>query len=423
MPAPGYTVKAAERVGQWLLRLVWFGVVPALLAALTLRRGLPAPHATGPEVLLSLSELALRHPIEAYVLAFLAFASLLRYWRFYLPLGYCLAQLPLELAARASRAALPELESAQRLLQRLERTKTGRPELQGPLEELERALEGVDVTRLREARKQLEAHASRELGRRDLVEAAWFLGGLAVAAAAALLLRAELFQNYSVLSSSMLPTFERGDQITADRRAYRKNEAPARGDVVIFQQNSEQDIVKRIIGLPGDEIRMRGGFPIINGWEVPHCSAGRYVYWGGGLSADGQLFVEFLEGKAYLTLHVPPARAFATHTVKPGELFVLGDNRNSSLDSRNWKNGEPSGLPLSAVVGQVGRILASPKRNAELDAASLFTRVDDLHLNADGLDTRELERQVQACLKAMPANTRPPSRSASSQLSQVVTAP
>lgn len=363
-----------ERAGQWLLRLVWFGVVPALLAALALRYGLPAPHATGPSLLLSASELALRHPVEAYVLAFLVFTSLLRYWRFYLPFGYCLAHLPFAVAAGASRRDLPQLE-----------------------------------------------RAARRVGERPWLETARFVAGLGLAAAAALLLRAELFQNYSVLSSSMLPTFERGDQITANRRAFRAA-IPARGDVVIFQQNAEQDVVKRVIGLPGDEVRMRGGFPIINGWEVPHCSAGRYVYWGGGLSADGQLFVEFLEGKAYLTLHVPPARAFASYVVKPGEVFVLGDNRNSSLDSRNWKNGEPSGLPLSSIVGQVGRILASPKRNAELDPASLFTKVDDLHLNADNLDIRELTRQVQACLKQMPKETRPPARSTTT-LSQVVSAP
>jgi signal peptidase I len=416
----------ASSAAQWLLRAIWFVLVPGLLAALWLRHALPAPHAAGPSALLTLAEVSQRHPVEAFVVAFLGFVILLRYWRFYLPFGYCLAHLPLSLAARAPRAALPELEAAVRLSRSLARAEDSKnSELREALAELAAATQAIDLPRLRRARRTVEARATRALSRRAWLETAGFIGGLGVAAALALLLRGEWLQNYSVLSSSMLPTFERGDQITADRRAYRGavSGLPARGDVVIFQQSAAHDVVKRVIGLPGDEIKMRGGFPIINGWEVPHCSAGRYVYWGGGVSVDGQLFVEYLNGKAYLTLHVPPARSFASYVVKPGEVFVLGDNRNASLDSRNWRNGEPGGLPLSAVVGQVGRILASPQRNAELDPASLFSRVDNLSLNADNLDTRELQRQVQACVKAMPEQTSPPPRKSLAEVSQVVTSP
>jgi signal peptidase I len=418
----------ATRLAQALLRFNWFGAIPALLAGLWLRHGLPAPHASGPPALLALAELALRHPVPAYVLAFLLFAALFRYWRFYLPWGYCLAHLPPTLAVAMPRSALAELERAAQFRRQL--TRKGEPLKvldQAVVLQLDAAFQAGDLPALRRARAALETRAAVALHRRARLEMASFALALAVAAGAALLLRHELVQNYWVLSSSMLPTLERGDQLTANRRAYLPKNGvaslPSRGEVVIFHQEGAQDIVKRVIGLPGDEIRMHGGFPIINGWEVPHCQAGRYVYWGGEISADGQLFVEFLEDKTYLTLHVPPARSFGSYVVKPGEVFVLGDNRNSSLDSRNWRNGEASGLPLSALAGRVDRILLSPKRNGELDLASALSRLDDLHLNADGLNTVELRRQVQACVAARPEVTRPPAASATKQLSQMVGSP
>jgi len=369
----------ATRLGQALLRALWFGAIPALLAGLWLRRCVPA--ASGGEgTLARLLDAADRFPIPTFVIAFLVFAALIRYWRFYLPWGYCLADVPPERAASVPRRQLAELEGRQ----------------------------------------------DRSKPKRAWLEALSLAVMLAAAAAAALLLRERALQTYSVLSSSMLPSFEKGDELAANRRAYEGNggatSLPARGDVVIFHHASAQDVVKRVIGLPGDEIRMHGGFPIINGWEVPHCDVGRYVYSKGELAADGRIFAEFLAGKTYLTLHVPPARPFQSYVVKPGEVFVLGDNRNSSLDSRNWNADEPSGLAVSTIVGRVDRFVFSRLRSGEIDYGSLLAPLA-LQLNADGLDTTELAQKLEACLKSKPADSEPPAPGAVAPLSRARTSP
>jgi signal peptidase I len=366
----------ATALGQTLLRVVWFGVIPALLAALWLQYCLPP--ATGADgTIARLLAAADRFPIPTFVILFLVFAGLLRYWRYYLPWGYCLARLAPAEAATVSRAELVEL---------------------------------VGKTTTKPKRAWLEL----------LLLGAW----LALAAGAALLLRDTALQSYSVLSGSMLPSFAQGDELSTNRRAYAGASAglPARGDVVIFRHDTMQEVVKRVIALPGDEVRMHGGFPIINGWEVPHCDVGRYVHLRDGVKIDGRVFVEFLAGSAYLTLHVPPARPFESYLVKPGEVFVLGDNRNSSLDSRNWKDSAPSGLPVSAIVGRVERIVLRRKRSGEIDHASLLSELG-LHMNADGFDMAEARRKLDACIVSAPPDTRPPAAPKPAASSSIGAAP
>lgn len=311
-----------------------------------------------------------RYPIPTFVLAFVIFATLIRYFRFYLPWGYCLALLPPEEAAKHPRASLSELEK------RAEKPKTG------------------------------------------WVEAASWVALLGAAAGAALLLRQHLLQSYSVRSSSMLPSFELGDELALSRKAYSNGRLPARGEVVVFHHDGQQDVVKRVIGLPGDEIRMHGGFPIINGWEAPHCDVGRYVHIQGEAQVDGRIFVEFLAGKAYLTLHVPPARPFESYVVKAGEVFVLGDNRNQSLDSRNWIDDQPSGIALTSLVGRVERFVLGRKRSGELDYASLLSPLA-FQWNADGMDMSDAQRKLSECLKGRPENTEPPRPAAAAPLSRL----
>ncbi len=352
--------KWATLAGQALLRVTWFGVIPALLAAWWLQHCVP-PASGGAGGIARLLDFADRFPIPTFVVMFLSFAGMLRYWRFYLPWGYCLAELPLEVAARAPRAELADLER-----------KPAKP-------------------------------------KRPWIDALSLVAMLGVAAAAALALRESTFQSYSVLSSSMLPSFELGDELAANRRAFsaKGGVLPARGDVVVFHHDAGKDVVKRVIGLPGDEIRMHGGFPIINGWEAPHCDVGRYVHLRDGVKVDGRVFVEFLGGAAYLTLHVPPARPFDSYVVKPGEVFVLGDNRNSSLDSRYWKNDGPSGLQISTIVGRVDRLVLSRTRSGAIDYESMFSPLG-LQMNADGFDMTDAQRQLSECLSSAPESTLPP---------------
>jgi hypothetical protein len=87
-------------------------------------------------------------------------------------------------------------------------------------------------------------------------------------------------------------------------------------------------------------------------------------------------------------------------------VFVIGDDRNQSRDSRSWADGKPKGLPLSDVEGRVERslVLALPDRRPHY---RVF-RNSSLTLDLPGLDTRDLEAGIQRCLSSAPKQTEPP---------------
>lgn len=126
---------------------------------------------------------------------------------------------------------------------------------------------------------------------------------------------------------SMRPTLQDGEYILINKLAYTLGE-PMRGDIVVFvfPVNPEEDLIKRIIGLPGDTITIQDGALRINGVIVnePYISAAP-IYNG-------------------------------TWQVSEGELFVLGDNRNDSRDSHQWGL-----LPIENVIGRAVLIYWPPE--------------------------------------------------------------
>ncbi len=106
---------------------------------------------------------------------------------------------------------------------------------------------------------------------------------------------------------SMKPTLQPGELLIINKLAYKWSE-PDHGDIIVFhfQGNPDNDYIKRLIGLPGDEVSINNGVVSVNGFTLTEP----YI-------AEPPLY----EG---------------TWTVPDGQLFVMGDNRNNSSDSHQW---------------------------------------------------------------------------------------
>jgi signal peptidase I len=174
-------------------------------------------------------------------------------------------------------------------------------------------------------------------------------------------------------------------------------------------------LIKRVIGFPGDRIRMVGGAPSINGWRVPSCDAGEYLYVlpePSGKAAFGRLHVEFLDDRAYLALYPLTEGAAPTeYAVKKDEVFVLGDNRKNSIDSRVFASGKGGGVALTAIEGRASRFLIGSRRGGDFDFARWLAPIDR-PLAAPGLAgfaSDGVEQAVRRCLANRPKGTTPPS--------------
>lgn len=175
-----------------------------------------------------------------------------------------------------------------------------------------------------------------------------------------------------VPTGSMNPTIVEGDRILVDKAAYglrvpftnvrlTHGGDPQRGDIVIFPSPKDgTTLVKRVVGLPGDTIAMRGERLLINGAALDYASTQS--------RADGELplatrgeqreyFTEALGDSAHPIMVLPQRNAMRTFgpvTVPQGQYFMMGDSRDNSEDSRYF-----GFVPRATIVGRAHRVAYS----------------------------------------------------------------
>ena len=164
-----------------------------------------------------------------------------------------------------------------------------------------------------------------------------------------LFIRTFLVQAYNIPSGSMKPTLLVGDFILVNKLVYKLSE-PQRGDIVVFKWpvNPQIDFIKRIIGMPGDTIEVKGEKVFINGKEVPLRFISKLLEDG----TDKLIYEEILPNGVrhkialYEYPFIPRKDAYYAK-IPEGYYFVMGDNRDNSEDSRYWGL-----LPRENIVGK-----------------------------------------------------------------------
>jgi signal peptidase I len=199
-----------------------------------------------------------------------------------------------------------------------------------------------------------------------------------------LLIRSFLFEPFRIPSDSMMPTLLRGDFIFVNKFSYGLRlpvvnakvvpiGEPQRGDVIVFRLPREPstNYIKRLVGLPGDHIVVRGQNLYINGERVKHELNGPYEGPGRENNAGAVLGKEHLGDIDHSVLFIPDRYTRDYDEVVPeGHYFFMGDNRDNSRDSRFP---EVWFVPERNLVGKAVRIWL----NWDLPGAPIWDRIGD----------------------------------------------
>jgi signal peptidase I len=201
--------------------------------------------------------------------------------------------------------------------------------------------------------------------------------GWTITILAVLVFRILLYEAVYIPSGSMIPTLQIGDYVVVEKWAYGFRlpftetaqatwSSPKRGDIVVFLappgNPRDEDLIKRVVGVGGDTVEIRDGHLVLNGKPVPYERVpGKCTYWdkveGGGWHEEPCVdFVETLDGHRYHTYCTPtqPCRDVPPHRVPEGTVWMTGDHRDHSADSRFF-----GPVPVGRIKGRAWVALVS----------------------------------------------------------------
>jgi len=236
-------------------------------------------------------------------------------------------------------------------------------------------------------------------GKSDKNEWVEIIKTVAIALFIAILLRIFLFQPFTIPSASMEPNLYEGDYIVVSKWTYGYSKhavpyspplfegrimgkAPERGDIAVFKLPSDNktDYIKRVIGVPGDRVQMINNVLHINGEPVEN------------VVVTGEQVADMFEGQTVTTLQetLPNGRSYQIQDFGPnysldntpvfevpeGYYFMMGDNRDNSIDSREQSAMGVGLVPEENLIGKAEMILFSWHEGARLwNPVSWFTKV------------------------------------------------
>jgi signal peptidase I len=287
-------------------------------------------------------------------------------------MAYSWAHLTNSRLRAASSTARAHVKEAKKLLKRSKNALSTENQgtVQASISAVAEALGGEDPGAINRATEKLDSLVDKHLG--AYRKAAWLesLESIVFAVGVALLLRSFVLEAFKIPSGSMIPSLAIGDQIFVNKYIYGLRipftairlvefAKPQRGDVIVFicPVEPHEDYIKRVIGIAGDEVMVRGGTLYINGEAVKREALGETTQWDRDSSGEtwrpfaAHAFRETLGEHTYMVLQdLDPSHSapdFGPYQVPEGHVLMMGDNRDHSYDSRAW-----GPVPLPNILGR-----------------------------------------------------------------------